>query len=102
MNWIDVLVEMLLNLLTINKNFIRAIVKNEFKKLFPILTFDSVKLIVDVIFLDLKSFKIYCVLNFLFLKLLDIENESLVEEDNENDESDIEFGSECENGDKSK
>lgn len=48
LEWIEVLVEMLLNLFTINKNWIRNIVKNQFRKLFPKLTFNSVKLIVDV------------------------------------------------------
>jgi hypothetical protein len=47
--WIEVLVEMLLNLFTINKNWIRNIVKNQFRKLFPKLTYNSVKLIVDLL-----------------------------------------------------
>ena len=48
--WIDVLVEMLLNLFTINTSSIRNTVKNQFKKLLPKLTVNSIKLIVDVIF----------------------------------------------------
>jgi hypothetical protein len=46
--WIDMLVEMLLNLFTINNSWIRSAVKNQFKKLFPKLTVNSVKLIIDL------------------------------------------------------
>lgn len=47
--WIDVLVEMLLNLFTINTSWIRNAVKNQFRKLLPKLTVKSVKLIVDLL-----------------------------------------------------
>ncbi|RNA12145.1 myb-binding 1A [Brachionus plicatilis] len=47
--WIDVLVEMLLNLFTLNTNSIRNLVKNQFKKLLPKLSVNSVKLIVDLL-----------------------------------------------------
>ena len=47
--WIDMLVEMLLNLLTINKAWLRSAIKQQFRKLIPKLTYSSVKLIVDVI-----------------------------------------------------
>lgn len=56
-DWIDMLVEMLLNLLTINKAWIRATVKTQFKKLIPKLTYESVKLIVDVSFTFFYSLK---------------------------------------------
>lgn len=48
-DWIDMLVEMLLNLLTINKAWLRTSVKIQFKKMIPNLTYNSVKMIVDVI-----------------------------------------------------
>lgn len=47
--WIDVLVEMLLNLFTLNSSTIRNTVKNQFKKLLPKLSVNSVKLIVDLL-----------------------------------------------------
>ena len=60
LEWIDVLVEMLLNLFTINKNWIRNIVRNQFRKLFPKLTFNSVKLIIEVdLFFFVLSFLKY-------------------------------------------
>lgn len=62
--WIDVLVEMLLNLFTINKNWIRNAIKTQFKKLMPRLTVNSVKLIIDV---GLDSFKIDQDINYLFI-----------------------------------
>jgi hypothetical protein len=46
--WLDVLLEMLLNLITINTTWIRNSVKALFKKLIPKLRVSSVKLIVDV------------------------------------------------------
>ena len=52
-HWIDMLVEMLLNLLTINKAWLRTSVKTQFKKMIPKLTYNSVKLIVDVIYLNI-------------------------------------------------
>ncbi|CAF0972902.1 unnamed protein product [Brachionus calyciflorus] len=47
--WIDVLVEMLLNLFTINTSTIRKTVKNQFRKLIPKLSVNSVKLIVELL-----------------------------------------------------
>lgn len=46
--WLDVLLELLLNLITINTTWIRNSVKALFKKLIPRLRVSSVKLIVDV------------------------------------------------------
>ena len=67
--WIDVLVELLLNLFSINKHWIRNIAKLQFRKIFPKLTTKSVKLIIDI--LSPES-----------------ENELLVEEDEEMDDCD--------------
>lgn len=47
--WIDVLVEMLLNLFTLNTSSIRTMVKKQFNKLLPKLSVNSVKLIVDLL-----------------------------------------------------
>lgn len=47
--WIDVLVEMLLNLFTLNTSSIRNMVKKQFNKLLPKLSVNSVKLIVDLL-----------------------------------------------------
>ncbi len=47
--WIDVLVELLLNLFSINKHWIRNIAKLQFRKIFPKLTTKSVKLIIDIL-----------------------------------------------------
>ena len=89
--WIDVLVEMLLNLFTINKNWIRNIVKNQFRKLFPKLTFNSVKLIIDVnlaIHFLLFLNKVIPILFILILKLLEPEGENdlLIDEDTMDDQ----------------
>ena len=46
--WIDVLVELLLNLFSINKTWIRSLAKVQFRKIFPLLSVNSVKIIVDV------------------------------------------------------
>lgn len=54
-DWIDMLVETLLNLLTINKAWIRACVKSQFKKLIPKLTYNSVKLIVDLLEIEAEN-----------------------------------------------
>jgi len=53
--WIEMLVEMLLNLLTINKAWLRASVKTQFKKLIPKLTYSSVKLVVDLLEIEAEN-----------------------------------------------
>lgn len=54
-HWIDMLVEMLLNLLTINKAWLRSSVKTQFKKMIPKLTYNSVKLIVDLLEIEAEN-----------------------------------------------
>ena len=74
-DWIDMLVEMLLNLLTINKAWIRASVKTQFKKLIPKLTYNSVKLIVDLLEIEAEN----------DLLMEDEEDSDFDEDDSDND-----------------
>jgi len=73
--WIEMLVEMLLNLLTINKAWLRACVKSQFKKLIPKLTYSSVKLVVDLLEIEGEN-----------ELLLDEEEDSEDEEEEDDDE----------------
>jgi hypothetical protein len=75
--WIEMLVEMLLNLLTINKAWLRTCVKSQFKKLIPKLTYSSVKLVVDLLEIEAEN-----------ELLLDEEEDS--EDEEEDEESEVE------------